>query len=207
MTVENSSTVAQNLADADKALPLAKDQHVGTTFEAGHAQPHVEPKALGLDATAWVALSMLVVIGLMLWKKVPAAIGATLDKKIAGIRAQLDEATRLRAEAEALRAEYQAKSSAATGEAEAILAAARNEAAQLVAKAESDAAALMERRARMAEDKIAAAERGAIAEVRAKAASVAAQAAAQIIAERNDAAADRPVVDRAIAAIGGARLN
>lgn len=178
----------------------------GHTEAAGHHAP--DPTALGLDATGWVALAMIAVIAIMLWKKVPAAIGGALDKKIAGIRAQLDEAAQLRKEAEALKAEYEAKAKAAAKEAEAILAHARDEAGQIVAKAKDDATALIERRGRMAEDKIAAAERAAVAEVRAKAADAATSAAAALIVESNDAAADKRLIDQAISSIGaGARLN
>ena len=59
----------------------------------------------------------------------------------------------------------------------------------------------------MAEDKIAAAERSAIAEVRAKAAAAAAAAAAQLIAERHDAGADKALIDRTISGLGSTRLN
>lgn len=171
--------------------------------EGSHGgMPHVDPTALGLDATAWVALAMLVVLGIMLWKKVPAAIGRALDKKIAGIREQLDEAARLRAEAEALKAEYEARAAQAGAEAQTMLDRARHEAEGIVAQARADADDLVERRARMAEDKIGAAERTALAEVRAKAASAATAAAARLIAERHDAAADRAMVDRAIAGLG-----
>ncbi len=197
-----SQTVASNLANADHAAPLAPDQHVAATFEQGEAAPHHEPTALGLDATAWVALAMLVVIAIMLWRKVPAIIGAALDKRIAGIRQQLDEAKALRAEAEALRAEYAAKAAAAEGEAAAIRAAAASESESLVAQARIDADALVARRAKMAEDKIGAAERNAIAEIRATAARAAATAAAALIAEGHDASADKALVDRTIA-----RLN
>lgn len=177
----------------------------GAHAEVGHAP---DPTALGFDATGWVAIAMLVVIAIMIWKKVPAVIGSALDKKIAGIRAQLDEAASLRKEAEALKAEYEAKAKAAAKEAEAILAHARDEADQIVSKAKDDATALIERRGRMAEDKIAAAERAAVAEVRAKAADAATSAAAALIAQNNDAAADKALVDQAISGIGaGARLN
>ncbi len=81
----------------------------------------------------------------------------------------------------------------------------RSEAKQLVAKAESDSAELVSRRRKMAEDKIAAAERAAIAQVRATAADAATRAAAAIIAEKHDAKADTPLVDRTIAGLG--RLN
>lgn len=168
------------------------------TTEAPAEAHHVDPTALGLNATAWVSLAMIVVILIMLWKKVPGAIGGALDKKIATIRNQLDEAAALRAEAEAIKAEYEAKSKAAAKEAKAILAHAEEEAASIMAKAKDDAAALVERRTRMATDKIAAAERAAIDEVRAKAASAAAAAAAALIAEGHDAKADKPIVDETI---------
>ncbi len=197
----NDAAVAGNLATAAHAEPLAADRNVGTTFPAGHEAPRLEPKALGLDATAWVALAMLVVIGLMLWKKVPAVVAAALDRKIAGIRGQLDEARSLRAEAEALKAEYEAKAAAAGAEADAIRAQAAHEADAILAKARTDADALVERRARMAEDKIGAAERAAIADVRARAARAAAAAAATLIGESHDAAADRGLVDRTIATL------
>ena len=177
-------------------------EHAATTEAAESHGPVAEPTALGLDATAWVALAMLAVIAIMLWKKVPAAIGRALDKKIAGIREQLDEATRLRTEAEALRAEYEAKAAAAGAEAEAMLGRARHEADMIVQQAKTDAAALVERRTRMAEDKIAAAERSAIAEVRAKAVTAATIAAERLIRDQHDATADRAMVDRTIAGLG-----
>lgn len=174
------------------------------TTEVPAEAHHVDPAALGMNATAWVSLAMLAVIAIMLWKKVPSAIGGALDRKIATIRQQLDEAAALRAEAEALKAEYVAKSKAAAKEAKDILAHAEEEAAAILDKAEADAAALVERRTRMAKDKIAAAERAAIDEVRAKAATAAAAAAAALIAEGHDAKADKPIVD---ATISGLSLN
>ncbi|SNS64981.1 F-type H+-transporting ATPase subunit b [Sphingomonas laterariae] len=199
-----SELVADNLAHA-------AELHGNTTAALAHegaaAEHHVDPTALGMNATAWVALAMIVVIVLMVWKKVPALIGGALDKKIASIRVQLDEASRLRAEAEALKAEYERKAAAAASEADAMIAHARDEAEGIVAKAKADASALIERRGKMAEDKIAAAERTAIAEVRAKAAAAASAAAAELIAKGHDAAADKALVDQTIAGIGSARLN
>ena len=179
-----------------------------TVEQPATAEHHVDPTALGLNATAWVALAMIVVIALMLWKKVPGVIGSALDKKIASIKAQLDEAATLRAEAEGLKREYEAKSAAAAREAEEMLTHAREEAEGIVAKAKTDASALIERRARMAQDKLAAAERAAIAEIRAKVASAATAAAAALIEAGHDKAADQPIVDQAIASLGAAaRLN
>lgn len=173
-----------------------------TTLANPEVIEHGEMTALGLPPGGWVALSMIVVLAIIIWKKVPAAIAASLDKKIAGIRAQLDEASKLRAEAEALKAEYQKKAAAAAGDAASIVQHAHAEAALIVEKAKSDAETLIARRSKMAEDKIAAAERSAVAELRAKAANAAAAAAAQIIGEKLDAGSDKALVDRTIAGLG-----
>ncbi|MGP1284112.1 MAG: F0F1 ATP synthase subunit B family protein [Parasphingopyxis sp.] len=173
------------------------------TEEAGHGS---YPTALGFDSNGWVALAMIFVLGVMLWKKVPSIIGAAMDKRIAAIRGEIEEASNLRAEAEALKAEYEAKTANADKEAAAMLDRAREEAGQIVAQAEADADALIERRGRLAEEKIAAAERSAIAEVRARAASAATAAAAALIERKHDADADKALVDRTISNMD-ARLN
>jgi F-type H+-transporting ATPase subunit b len=173
-----------------------------TTAHTAAPEHHAEPTAFGLDAPGWIALAMVAVLAVLIWKRVPTIIGGMLDKKIAGIRAQLDEAAQLRADAEALKAEYEAKAAQADAEAATMLDRARTEAQGIVAQAETDAAALVERRARMAEDKIAAAERAALEEVRAKAASAAAAAAEALIRDKLDAAADKPMVDATIAGLG-----
>lgn len=163
-----------------------------------------EPAAFGfLTAPMAISLAMIVVLAIMVWKKVPAAIGRALDSKIALIRDQLAEAETLRKEAEALKAEYEAKARSADQDREALLERARHEADEIVAKAKTDAEALVERRTRMAEDKIAAEERSAVEQLRAAAADAASKAAARLIAERHDAATDAQLVDRAIKEIAG----
>ena len=174
-----------------------------TTETVGHA-PAVEhePTVLGIfDPGAMVAIAMLVVFALFIWKKVPAAIGRALDDKIRLIRDQLAEAEDLRKEAEALKAEYEKKAKAVDKDRAALLERAKHEADEIVAKAKTDAEALIERRARMAEDKIAAEERAAVEELRSFAAGAAARAAARLIAERHDAATDAKLVDQAIGEI------
>ncbi|MFL6727060.1 MAG: hypothetical protein ACJ8FS_11190 [Sphingomicrobium sp.] len=165
--------------------------------------PDAEPTFLGLNPGGWVALAMLVVFTILIWKKVPGAIGRALDSKIALIRDQLAEAEALRKEAEALKAEYEAKSASADKDRAALLERAKHEADEIVAKAKVDAEALIERRARMAEDKIAAEERAAVEQLRATAADAAARAAARLIAERHDAETDAKLVDQAIKEIAG----
>lgn len=165
---------------------------------------HAEPNVAGLGPAWFVSAAMVAVILIILWKRVPAAIGKALDRKIGVIRQQLDEAAQLRAEAEALRSEYERKSAAADAERETMLERARHEADSIVAQAKEDTAALIERRSRMAEEKIAAAERQAVEDVRARAASAATAAAARLISEDVDATADRSLVDRTIQDLGRA---
>jgi F-type H+-transporting ATPase subunit b len=161
----------------------------------------VEPTAFGLNATVWVSIAMLVFLGILVWKGVPAAIAAMLDKRIAEISKQLDEAERLRLDAESLKAEYEAKLAGAVKEAADMRARAESEAETLVAKAKADATALIGRRKQMAEDRIAAAEATALTEVRAATAKAATATAAALIAEKHDAAADKALVDQAIAGV------
>jgi F-type H+-transporting ATPase subunit b len=175
-------------------------EHVTMT---GHAPlDGTEPSVLGLDAPWFVAAAILAVIAIIVWKKVPGAIGRLLDRQIESIRRQLADAAQLRAEAETLRDEYQAKAAAAEAERQTILERARHEADAIVEQARTNAAALIERRRRMAEAKIAAAERQAIDGVRGHAASVAAAAAAKLLAEELDRDADRAMVDKTIAELG-----
>ena len=169
---------------------------------AGH-EAAAEPAIFGvLAAPSIVALAMVVVIVIMLWKKVPGAIGKSLDAKIAEIRSQLAKAEALRKDAEALKAEYEAKAKAAHLDAAAMVERAHHEAEAIVAKARDDATQLIGRRQKMAEDKIAAEERSAIAELRATTARAAAAAAGHLIAERHDAGSDKALVDQAIAGLG-----
>ena len=195
------------MADPVAESPVMAEEHAehmttATVEDHGAADAHYPgPSALGIGATAWVSLAMLVFIGILVWKKVPGLITGGLDAKIAEIRKQLDEAKALRAEAEALRAEYAAKIANAEADAQAMLDHARKEADQIVAKAEADGTAMVARREKMAEDKIAATERAAVDELRARAASAAALAARGLIAEKHDADADRKLVNEAIGGI------
>lgn len=171
-----------------------------TVVEHG-AGKHVEPELFGFAPFQIVALAMLVLVLIMVWKKVPGMIVGGLDSRIAAIKAQLDEARSLRAEAEALRNEYAAKIKGAEKDAEAMIHGAQTEADAILAKAEDDSKTMIARRKQMAEDKIAAAEREAVDEVRKRAATAATLAAKGLIAEKHDAAADARLADEVIAGI------
>lgn len=204
-----SATVAANLADPFSSEPLAPTDmgHEGITGSiSGEGGEHVAaPAALGLEAEGWVALAMLLLLALLVWRGIGKVIAKSLDGRIATIRAQLDDASRLRAEAEALKAEYEGRAASAAADADAVREGARREADAILAKAQGDAAQLIERRTAMAEAKIAAAERTALADVRRSAADAATAAAARLLSERLDAGADRPLIDRTISGLG--RLN
>ena len=153
---------------------------------------------LGINAEAFVAFSFLLFVGVLLWQKVPAMIGGALDARAAKVRADLDEAKRLRADAEALLASYQAKAATAARDAEGILAGARAEAANIVADAHAKAEASIVRRTRQAETKIAAATRAAEADVRAHAVDIATAAARKLIVDHADAAEQARLTSAAI---------
>ncbi|NKJ41285.1 MULTISPECIES: hypothetical protein [unclassified Novosphingobium] len=168
-----------------------------------HAAGHeaAEPTINGIGAGAIVAAAMFVFLLILVWKKVPGTITKGLDGQIAAIRRELADAKALRAEAEALRAEYLSRIANAEKDAAAMLDHARTESSAIVAKAEADTRDIIARREKMASDKIAAAERAAVDDLRATAAAAAAAAAGQIIAARHGADADKVLVDSAIAGL------
>lgn len=174
-------------------------QTTAHTEVAEHGGGHAEPSNLGvLTPGVWVALAMLVLIGVALWKRVPGTIGSGLDSSIAEIRKQLDEAKQLRAEAEALRKEYADKIAGAEKDAAAMIDNARREADSIVAKAESDTGEMIVRREKMAQDKISAAERTAVDDLRARAAGAATMAARDLIARNHTADRDQVLINEAI---------
>lgn len=168
------------------------------TVEAPVGPVDHEPTALGIAAGGWVAIAMLVVFGIAVLMKAPSFIGGALDKKIASIREQLATAENLRKEAEALKTEYEGKARDVHKEVEELRVSAERQAAEILVKAKADASALIARHSAMAEEKIAAAERAVLAEIRSKAATAAADAARALIAEKHDPAADKGLVDISI---------
>jgi len=150
------------------------------------------------DPKFWVAASFVIFV-VLLGKTAWARITAMLDGRGERIRAELDEARRLRAEAEAMLASATAEREAAISEAAAMLERARAEAQRLAIAAGAEAEAAARRRERMAMDRIAAAEASAVTEVRNAAAEIATTAVRDIIIARHDAHADASLVDAAVA--------
>jgi len=153
----------------------------------------------------WISLAILTLFWLA-WGPVKGAVLSGLDARAARIAKDLDEAAKLRAEAEKLLAEYQAKHREAMAQAESIVTAAKEEAARLAAKAEGDLAAALKRREDLAMERIAQAEAQATSEVRAAAVDLAMAATTKLLGTRLDAARQDALIDGAIKAMP-ARLN
>lgn len=132
----------------------------------------------------WVLVAFLAFVALVVYYKVPAAVAKMLDDRADGIRKELDEARKLREEAQALLADYQRKSREAETEARTIIDQAKREAEALAADARKSLTESLERRSKIAEEKIARAETQALSEVRATAVDSAITAAQEILKTR-----------------------
>jgi F-type H+-transporting ATPase subunit b len=150
------------------------------------------------NATFWVAIAFIVFVAFMVWKARKAIVSG-LDARAVKIKAEVEEAQRLRDEAQALLAQYQAKQKEALSEAEAMKRQAEDEARRLKAKAEADLAAALKRREQQALDRIAQAEAQALAEVRNLAADLAVAATQKLLAQKLDPARADALVADAIA--------
>ena len=152
------------------------------------------------DPETWVAIAFIIFALLALKYLVPM-IGKGLDGRAIQIRDQLEQAARLRAEAEALLETYKAEQEAALKEAEAIIVAAKNDAKNLRERAAEDLKLALDRRAQQAHEKIARAESDAVAEIRTQLIEGATNAARDMIAEHLLSSAEDPSVDHAISII------
>ena len=157
-------------------------------------------------ASFWAFMGLVVFLALIVYLKVPGKVAAALDARAAKIRAELEDARRLREEAQALLAEYQRRRGEAEAEAKAIVTQARREAEVLTEEARSRMAEYVTRRTKAVEQRIAQAESQALAEVRGRAIDVAAAAAAEILARKAQGAVGDQLVERSIAAVR-ANLN
>jgi F-type H+-transporting ATPase subunit b len=134
-------------------------------------------------AESWVLVAFILFIVLLVYLKVPAMLARMLDERSAKIAKDLEEASKLREEAQALLASYQKKRAEAEKDAVNIVAQAKVDAEEYAAEARRKLTETLERRARQAEQKIAQAEASAIKEVRNVAADIAVAAATRLVAE------------------------
>ena len=169
---------------------------ISTAFAQG-AEGAAHASSILTDPTFWVGLSFLTFIALVAkpaWKMSTSA----LDGKIEEIRAKMEEATKLREEAQDMLAGYKRKMADAEKEAEAIIAQAREEAQLMKARLTEEMEAGLQRREKLAMDRIAQAEADATAEVKALTADIALSAAQQVISESMTDDRAETLVDTAI---------
>ena len=148
----------------------------------------------------WILVAF-VVFFVLFGRRMWAVIAGALDGRASVIRAELDEAARLRAEAEKMLHDAQAAREAALAEARDVRARSHEEAARVTREAEAEAHASVKRREQMALDRIAAAEKAVVLEVRQLAADLAVQAAREVIAATLSADQGAVLVDEAIAGL------
>ena len=152
------------------------------------------------DHEFWVLVAAVIFVA-VIWKPARKALIGSLDGRAAQIRGQLDEARKLREEAEQLLAEYQGKQREAAAEAAAIIVHAQEEAERIAAQSARDLEQALARRQRLAEERIAQAETKAVEEIRAVAVDVAIAAARDVIVSQIDEQRGAALLDAAIAAL------
>jgi F-type H+-transporting ATPase subunit b len=133
------------------------------------------------ETEIWVALAFVLFLALLVYIGAHRRIAGALDERQARIKVELDEARRLREEAQALLREFERKGREAEGEAAAIIASATAEAERLAVEAKGRMEDFVARRTKMAELKIAQAEAQALADVRSAAADAGVAAAEKIL--------------------------
>lgn len=170
----------------------------GTSTEIGIDNAVHHDGSLLATPELWVAVSFLLFLGLLAYLKVPRLITRSLDKRAEDIARQINEARRLREEAEALLVQYQRKQREALGEAAEIVAHAESESKRFAVEAQKALDVSIARREQLAVEKIAQAEASAVKEVRAVAVEVATEAARKVIAETIDSGKANELVDDAI---------
>ena len=151
------------------------------------------------DAEVWIAIGMMVFIVILIRAKVPGLAMKALDDRAAKIQGELDEALRLREEAQTLLASIKSEREAAERLGAEIIANAEADAKRMRAEAQIRLDDQIERRRAMAERRITNAEAQAALEVKAAAAEAAANLAERVLADRLTGLKSDPLVDRAVA--------
>jgi F-type H+-transporting ATPase subunit b len=138
---------------------------------------------LFLDPETWVAIAFILLVIGFGWMGVHRTVLTALDHRAERIKAELDDASRLKDEAAKVLAEYKARRASAEREAADIIASANAEAERIASEAKAKMEDFVARRTKTAESKIALAEAQAVADVRAAAADAAVQAASTILSQ------------------------
>jgi len=152
------------------------------------------------DPEFWVLVAAAIFVA-AIWKPVRKSLIGTLDERAARIRAELDEARRLREEAQLLLAQYEQRQREAAAEAEAIIAHARERPNASPGNPPATSMRPWCGASGLAEERIAQAEKKALDEIRAVAVDVAIGAAREVIQSQIDEERGAALLDAAIAAL------
>jgi F-type H+-transporting ATPase subunit b len=155
------------------------------------------------DAHFWVGVALVVFVGVLVMAGVPRLAAKAIDARGLKVQSQLDEANRLREEAQGLLAHIKTQREQSEKLAAEIMANAREEAQRLQVDAQAKLAEQIERRGQLAERRIAMAESQAAAEVKAAAAELASSMAERVLTQRLAGAKTDPLVDKAISQLAG----
>ena len=158
------------------------------------------------DATFWAAVAFFILLAVFIYLGVHKKLTEALDHRAARIKGELDDARRLRDEAQKLVAEYRARRESAVKEAEEIVANAKSEAERIAVEAKERMEDFVARRTKMAETKIAQAEAQAVADVRNAAAEAAVVAAERVLADTVKGKLAEDLIGKGIAEVK-AKLN
>jgi F-type H+-transporting ATPase subunit b len=156
-----------------------------------------------LEAEFWVAVAFFAFLGVLGYVGVHHKLVGALDQRSGRIKGELDEARRLKEEAQKLLNESLGKRQQADAEAEAIIAGARAEADRLATEAKLKMEEFVSRRTKLAEGKIAQAEAQALADVRAAAADAAVAAAERILKDTAKGSVAHALIEQGIRDVKG----
>lgn len=179
-------------------LYLAAVSAIVTTPSIAQAADATKSVPIWAETSFWVLLAFLIVIGIFGYKGLHKAMAKGLDERSQKIADELDEARRMREEAQELLAQYQRRQRDAEDEAQGIIEQAKKDALRMAEESRSKINEQIERRAKSAEEKIARAETQALAEVREQTADLAIDTARKIISARVDQGAQSALIERAI---------
>lgn len=179
------------------AAETAAETGVHAAAAAAHAAEHAAPEPWYMGAEFWVFVAFVifvVVVGRIAYRVVTVALDDRADR----IKAQIEEAQRLQAEAQELLASYERKQREAAQEAESIIELARREADAIAEQASADLERSLKRREQLAMDRIAQAEAVAVSELKARAVDIAMTATRTLLAENTTGKQAEALINAAI---------
>ncbi|MEM6710738.1 MAG: ATP F0F1 synthase subunit B [Pseudomonadota bacterium] len=159
-----------------------------------------------MDSSFWAFVGLIIFLGIVIYVKAPGMVARALDGRAEKVRNELEEARRLREEAQSVLSDFRRKTQSADEEAEAIIEQAKAEADRMTQETEAALEEMIARRTAAAEARIAQAEAQALSEVRARATDIAIVASEKLLAGQATGATAADLIDKSIADVKS-RIN